>query len=283
MMSREAVHTEIYKGYKINIFQDDDAANPQEDWDQAGTMICFHSRYMLGNKHNYKEPEDFIKELGGEEWAALDAEYDALICETFEGPDDTRKEREKRRAELNREFRQKELELALKNHLMFPLYLYDHSGISIRMGENGNPFMGRAQHAEWDSGQVGWIYISHENIKKEWGDPSLPENLELAKKCLKAETETFDDYLTGNVYGYVVSKNVSPPDTDEDDIEWEEIESCWGFYGDYVNYGKRSEDSYIMQEAKGVIDWQEKADLPLLAGAGLLKPDAEEANGKEKA
>ncbi len=42
-----------------------------------------------------------------------------------------------------------------KKIAILPLYLYDHSGISMSTGS----FLGRAVHAEWDSGQVGYIYM----------------------------------------------------------------------------------------------------------------------------
>lgn len=41
-----------YKGYTINIDQDDIPESPR-DWDNLGTMVCFHRRYDLGDKHNF--------------------------------------------------------------------------------------------------------------------------------------------------------------------------------------------------------------------------------------
>ena len=42
--------------------------------------------------------------------------------------------------------------------------LYDHSGLAM----STESFSGRAPHAEWDSGQVGWIYVSKEDALKEF-------------------------------------------------------------------------------------------------------------------
>lgn len=91
--------------------------------------------------------------------------------------------------------------------LKLPIYLYSHSGISIRT----TPFS-----CYWDSGLLGMIYISKEDAKREF--PHLDESEVLDH--LKGEVETLDSYLTGEVYGYQVFK---------DD---EEISSCCGFYGD---------------------------------------------------
>lgn len=235
-MSRyPAVHTEMYKGYKIEIFSDNDAQNPQTEWDQACKMICWHRRYDLGDKHDFKEQRDFMESLVDEK---------DLTPEQNEDWDEISD------ADL--------FELAQKHNLICPLYLYDHSGITIRMSTGGNPFT-----CQWDSGQVGWVYISHADVKKEWdGD------LVKALACMKAEVETYDDYLTGNVYGFVVSKNIVSDDEPE---EWEEVDSCWGYYGDYINYGKDAEESYIMSEAKSFADHDEQKSLPLLARAGLLE------------
>jgi hypothetical protein len=46
-----AIETIEYKGYTIKTYQDEDAESPRE-WDNLGTMTCFHDRYNLGDKHN---------------------------------------------------------------------------------------------------------------------------------------------------------------------------------------------------------------------------------------
>lgn len=37
--------------------------NPREDHDCLGKMVCWHSRYSLGEKHDYDEPSDFLRNL----------------------------------------------------------------------------------------------------------------------------------------------------------------------------------------------------------------------------
>lgn len=94
------------------------------------------------------------------------------------------------------------------------LYLYDHSGITMRASTKGNPFT-----CPWDSGKVGIIYVTHDEIKKEYGAVD-GTSIEKAAKLLLAEVQEYDQYLTGDVYGYVVT-----------DKDGEEIDSCWGIYG----------------------------------------------------
>lgn len=93
-----------------------------------------------------------------------------------------------------------------------PLYLYDHGGITMRTG----PF-----NCPWDSGQVGIIYLTREQVKREYSWTRITSKRRATlESYLRAEVETYDQYLTGQVYGFVVEN------WDGDDID-----SCWGFYG----------------------------------------------------
>jgi hypothetical protein len=100
--------------------------------------------------------------------------------------------------------------------VILPLYLYDHSGISMyTTGDSGY-----RQHEAWDSGQVGLIYTDEAMITSYFGEYNQ-SSLELAEKLLRQEVATYDQYLTGDVYGFEVTN----PKTGED------IDSCWGIYG----------------------------------------------------
>jgi hypothetical protein len=110
-----------------------------------------------------------------------------------------------------------------------PLFLYDHSGITM----STNPFS-----CPWDSGQVGIIYATYEEIRKEYSQKRVTKKtLEKVRKLLVAQVKTYDDYLTGNVYGYEVET-----------LDGEHLESCWGFYGDY------NEEGGVLDEARAVVE-----------------------------
>jgi hypothetical protein len=97
--------------------------------------------------------------------------------------------------------------------IALPIYMYDHSGITINTTGFSCP---------WDSGQVGIIYISRKDAIKEWGNKICTKTVaQRAREYLKGEIETLDQYITGSVYGYIV-----------EDPEGEETDSCWGFYGE---------------------------------------------------
>lgn len=89
-------------------------------------------------------------------------------------------------------------ELVRQDHIVsLPIYLYDHGGITIRT----TPFSCR-----WDSGQIGYIFVTHDRIKEEYGN-TKPETIEKARRYLRHEVETMDQYLTGEVYGYRVGED----------------------------------------------------------------------------
>lgn len=55
--------TATMASYTLFILDDDTPMNPREDHDCLGKMVCWHSRYSLGEKHDYDEPSDFLRSL----------------------------------------------------------------------------------------------------------------------------------------------------------------------------------------------------------------------------
>ena len=122
-----------------------------------------------------------------------------------------------------------------------PLYLYDHSGITISTA----PFSCR-----WDSGQVGWIYVERDKFLKEFGFKKMTKKAkERLEELFVGETKVYDDYLTGNVYGFVVEE----PESEAC------VSSCWGFFGE-------PEDCLAegVSEARAIIKHDIKKHLNLL-------------------
>lgn len=111
-----------------------------------------------------------------------------------------------------------------KDHIALPIYLYDHSGITI----NTTGFSCR-----WDSGQVGVIYCTKEQAVKEFGNKICTAKVrDKALKCLKGEIKDLDQYIRGEVYGFQVF-----------DPQGEVVDSCWGYYGDVDDCLKEGESS----------------------------------------
>lgn len=173
--------TKEYKGYTIEIDQDSDCMNPREDMDNLGTMVCFHSRYNLGDKDKGISKEKLVEIANSNDYISL------------------------------------------------PLYLYDHSGITMNTtGFNDG----------WDSGKVGYIFVSKEDVRKEYSCKNVTKSIqEKVLNCLRSEVALYDNYLTGNIYCYDIK-----------DKDGESIDSCCSFYGcDFDNNG-------LMENARSAID-----------------------------
>lgn len=178
----EIVYQEEIGNHRIVIRYDHDLCDSPRDWSSFGTMVCWHRRYSLGDRHNHDSPYIFLCDLA-EVNEDRDLSFDALY------------QRIERKA------------------VMLPLYLHDHSGITM----NTTGF-----HCPWDSGQVGFIYVSLANIRKDYKTKLVTKKYrEKARQLLVAEVSTYDDYLRGEVYGFEIIK--------DDEV----IDSCWGFLGDY--------------------------------------------------
>ena len=224
--------------YKLKIEVDDMPLNPRKDYDNFGHMICWHSRYSLGDEHNYDEPKELLRQMIRETLTA-DEVIDYMKKAKL---DDLRLiySRSDREWQLQDEYNGKwfneytffpgtlkgsdmakecvlELlpinalkELADRKNVILPLYLYDHSGITM----NNDGFS-----CPWDSGQVGWIYASHQEVKDEYGNLRR-ESLDKAESLLRGETKTYDHYSCGECYGFILEE------------KGQEADSVWGFLGD---------------------------------------------------
>ena len=123
--------------------------------------------------------------------------------------------------------------------LMLNLFLYDHSGITIAT----TPFGCR-----WDSGQVGVTFVTKEDLLKEYGGKyCTKKKIEKAQKVLEAEVKTYDQYLTGDVYGYEICEVKTCELGHEHE---EEMDSCWGYYG----------QEYCIEEAESIVSYYLKEE-----------------------
>jgi len=112
--------------------------------------------------------------------------------------------------------------------VVLDLWLIDHSGISMRTSSFDDCDPGR-----WDSGQVGWIVATPEKMREGLGlkpdEPITDGHRAEIRKYLKQEVETYDEFIQGNCWGYVIEKGTT---CSEDFIHWEVEDSCYGFIGD---------------------------------------------------
>ena len=120
----------------------------------------------------------------------------------------------------------------LDNHVWLWIDYYEHSGIALstRMPET-------KRSRGWDSGLFGIIAVSKADIKKETKHKIVTKkDREQYIRMLEGQVETYNQYIMGEVYGYIVNA--------PDDDGWVG-DSCWGYYGD---------SDYCISEAKEAID-----------------------------
>lgn len=169
---------ETLEGCKVKYIALDNEPESPRQCDNLGTMVCFHKRYILGDEEH------------------------GYRSETFNSWD--------------------ELKSAIEENgdigVILPLYLYDHSGITM----GTCPFNDR-----WDSGQVGFIFVSKDKIREEFSikDTDITDEiLDKAKNVLKSEVEIYDYYLRGEVYRLIV-------EIFDKDKEQTYCDIVGGFYG----------------------------------------------------
>lgn len=111
-----------------------------------------------------------------------------------------------------------------KYPVVLPVYLYDHSGITMNTTGFSCP---------WDSGQVGVIYATREDIIKEFGKIDK-KTKDRVREVLISEVKTYNQYISGEVYGYIAGDD-----------------SCWGYY----------DMEQAIEEAKAIIDYNLEKEL----------------------
>ena len=171
--------------YRLEIFEDLNPTDPRE-FDNLGTMVCFHNRYNLGDTTVF-ESSDFSS------WEELESYL------------------------YKRE----------KALVLIPVFMYDHSGLSVNTTGFSCP---------WDSGQIGYIYTSKERIRNEYSCKRISKKLkEQVKEMLVSEVDSYNQYLSGDVYRF----NVTHKETQE------ELDSCCGFLG--TNHIENGIFDYVSQ------------------------------------
>ena len=241
----------VNEPYALMVQPDDILISPREVDEHFGTMVCFHPRYALGDHHNHMDKDDFLREMYldtvGHDEAGM-KRYERMVnivsSRFRHGP-----KTEERAID---EAMQKVIS---EKYLMLPLYLYDHSGLAM----STESFSGRAPHAEWDSGQVGWIYVSKEDALKEFDADKMTGAIrQKADALMRSEVAAYDSYLRGECYGFELYKNGELSD------------SCWGFMGNFSDVLKDMAE-YLPDECKGMVDHLEEQERPATIIKTLLK------------
>ena len=142
--------------YQIQHETEEVLCNPRE-YDNLGSMVCYHRRYDLGDKDPH-----------------LPGHYSGHYKPTprdFSGWGEM----------------QKYLEKAHDLAVCLPVYMYEHGGIAV----STKPFS-----CPWDSGRIGFIFVSKEKLRKEYGVKRITASLVSKATCrLITEIELYNQYL----------------------------------------------------------------------------------------
>jgi len=136
-----------------------------------------------------------------------------------------------------------------KDVISLNLYLYDHSGITMRASRSyeGNPFYGRLPqgHAEFDSGQVGFVYVTKDELRREFNKKKITKkSVENAIEIMYGEVKTYDRYIRGDFVGYVI-----------EDCDGEERGSCWGY----------DDEDFMIEECREIVNgWWKSCENDLI-------------------
>ena len=108
---------------------------------------------------------------------------------------------------------------------IMPIFMYDHSGVCLSTSNATYPFNDR-----FDSGQLGWAYVSKKAIKDEWKVKQISPKLKATVfKNLEGEIESYNQYLAGDIYGFNL---IEITHCEHCGCTKEEtLDSCWGFFG----------------------------------------------------
>lgn len=196
---------------------DDFPLNPRTDFDgNLGEMVCWNRRYTLGDTHSWTTPDDFVKHLMENFCNVSAEEVDELNAKECMD-------------RLN----------AAEDVFILPLYLLDHSGITMSVEPFNDP---------WDSGQIGWIYATRDKARELWGEEPESDWKVRAREEMISEVETYDQYIRNDIYSVRIfsflgtekeAKKVEKELKNTEDglldpalFDWFEEEQCGGFFGD---------------------------------------------------
>lgn len=260
--------------YCLEVTQDDMPLNPRTDVEPLSIMFCHPMRnHSLGDKLSQR--------TAGEFWSWLvdtNVPHDVLAKRLRTSDNDMvanmrehyiRPEFPRMDEESDEDLVAYVLELIENNNQILsavalcedyvaclPLWIYEHSGITMSCGERTYPF-----NDKWDSYPGGWIVLTKEQVLKNMSVPVLDEHgnpktitdkeagtsrvqfemtneqnwYQTAISHMTEEVDTYDKYLQNDVYFYTLTCHKNSQDAFDDNCSdadmWEEQDSCSGFYG----------------------------------------------------
>lgn len=201
MSDKTLVETFEVQGLSVEIHTDPGPSDPEAMTDAPVWLGHFHRQF-------WRAPEE-LPFSNGEQFVAWYARYNA---------DEREREDEVSVAEMRA--RAEEMQ---EQWEVFIVRAYIHGSVSLAL--EGSGAHTRMPDQQWDVSRCGVILIDKVKWHERIGTPPAPEDGVTVdqtdwRKIAEAHVKEWNQYLGGEVYGYVVKDGVA-----------DEVDSCWGFYG----------------------------------------------------
>ena len=103
--------------------------------------------------------------------------------------------------------------------IAYPITKYQHGEIFLQLGYKSG----------WDYGVVGFVYITKETLREEYGVDRITKSvIARAESCLQSELNMLTAWLNGECYGWQIKEYALT----DDGLDWEEVDTldnCWGY------------------------------------------------------
>ena len=245
------------KSGNLLVVSNDSSAESPDVWKNEDVFLVYDHRNFTVKREGF-EPKKIFEHLNAKKPLRVKAE-------TFNREDGfDLQDYDLAEAAYNLEYNDyiESINLEYNNYYIFPVDAYIHSGVNLSLANTKN-----YPDRKWDVSTTGYILVKKDMVKStENLDANkildFPNHLETrAKEYAEGLIETWNQYLSGDVYMFKVLKpfktytitekmlkaikliepiNNNPRDmislkefyiAAKEDIEYEEIDSCGGFYG----------------------------------------------------
>ena len=272
-MSNDVIKTEQIGDYRIRICRDDYPSCPCKDWDMLGVHL-FNSGSRLSEASNYEEIfysndhslADAVCELACKYVPQKKfIEYINKYCDSLRFRYDRSDhmwylEQYFKTIEHNgshwyemQNFTPDEVKDDIRGELSESLdeedfiYLLTNCQSEIAVHEWSSSGYCQGDYVE------GFSYCTKERFIKHYGGPAKDWQ-KRAVPAMESEAECIGKWMWGDVIGFVLEKKVrytkayeDSERADEDDYDWEEVDSCWDYYCDEDELIKKVIDEHQLQ------------------------------------
>jgi len=191
--------------YTLKIERDDFSQSPDQ-WGNTDIFLVYDHRQFDVRREGF-HPNAIFDHLQAKEW--IDKHKPETINESLET--------ESYFEDINGNY---------EEYWIFGVDAYIHSGVHLSLS-NTKDYPDR----RWDVSTTGYILADKKEFKNE----------EMARNAAECLIDTWNQYISGDVWGYQIVKEITCECCNN--IKEEIVDSCWGFYGE--EYCKKEGESIL--------------------------------------